>query len=356
MKLEHSKADIVNALKHCRQAHLHIPPSVKLIVTMGRYAMFAMTGIQNEESEYGHKQGVVESWRGYAVDVADYNKPFTTVNTSYYHDLQSDKQVFFTMHIAALFKGQNKRYYHATLQDFYKIKHLLSGNWPLPLPTWHSVPPLLWPNYAAFVTEYNPVENILHRWSLCDTANNLYCVEAEDTSDIRIPVAAGSTVLIQNALADIGYLNLITDFTKVHIEDMMLAHSVLWTGEPHSLNYIASKYGAFNRYKHLSGYTPQLYSALDAYEPMHMWKSHFLPEFRKDQQSWQVYKKYRLPLIKIIYKAQHTGVKVDTVRLSEVQCILQDKLHNLQQKARDITGDSNFNLGGRKGMIEKIYE
>ena len=270
MKLETSEADIAKALRYCRDTYLKIPESVKLIVTMGRYAMFSVTGIQNEETEYGHKQGVMESWRGYAVNADSFSR-FDTVDTTRYHNLlQSDRHIFFTMHIAALFKGQNKRYFHATLNDFHKIKLLLNGQWPLPLPTWHNTAPTQWPKYAAFDTEYIPDTNELIRWSLCDTSYNLFCVEAADTPSTygyRIPIVPNSTVLIQNALADIAHLAEITDMSTVQIEDMMLADSVLWTGEPHGLNFISSKHGAFNRYKHLAHEEgqQQLYSALDAY-------------------------------------------------------------------------------------------
>lgn len=358
MKLEHSNADIVNALKHCRDAHLHVPSSVQLIVTMGRYAMFSLTGIQNEESEYGKKQGVMESWRGYGVDYSSstWNK-YSTVNTSQYHSLTSDKKIMFTMHLAALFKGMNKKFTHATLQDFVKIKRLLAKQWPMPLPQWHNVAPLTWPSYSAFDTEYVPESNELIRWSLCDTDYNLYCVESDDTSNDGIPIIPNSTVIIQNALADISHLAHIVDMDTVQIEDMMLADSVLWTGEPHNLNFIASKHGAFNRYKHLAHEEgqEQLYSALDAYEPMYMWRGHYLPQFRDDTLSWEVYKRYRLPLINIINKAQLSGAKVDTVRLTEVQRILYQRITEIKEQAKGITGDSKFNIGGNKRVIEEIY-
>ena len=148
MKLESSKADIVNALKHCQQAHFHPPASTELVVTMGRHAMFALTGIQHEDIEYKEKAGVMQSWRGYGVDITDYRDQ-NTVNSTVYHSLASQKKVFFTMHIAALFKqeavsdgleGQasvgNKRFFHATLLDFEKIGRLLRREWPLELPTW----------------------------------------------------------------------------------------------------------------------------------------------------------------------------------------------------------------------------
>ena len=55
MDLDRSRADIVKALKHCRDTYLKVPSTTKLIVTMGRYALFSLTGIQNEENEYGEK-------------------------------------------------------------------------------------------------------------------------------------------------------------------------------------------------------------------------------------------------------------------------------------------------------------
>ena len=345
MKLETSDAAIVRALKHCADAHLKVPSSVKLIVTMGQYGLYQQTGISN-----------VQDWRGYSFNYgSSYNRH--TVDTHIYHNLDSDKKILATMHIAALFKGENKRYMHATLQDFHKIRLILKGIWPIPLPTWSNQPPKEWPSYSVFDTEYNINNNDeLIRWSLCDTHNNLYCVEADDTPSDGITITSTSTVVIQNALADIAHLSRIVDISSVKLEDMMLAHSVLWTGEPHSLNYIASVYGGFNRYKHLSSSEPQLYSALDAYEPMHIWRTHFLPEFRSDPLSWAIYKKYRLPLINIINKAQISGVKINSERLSEVKEILEGNLERIRERAKVITGNNKFNIGGSKQLKEILYD
>jgi len=355
VKLESSDADIVKALKHCRDTYLHIPSSVKTIVTMGRYAMFALTGIQNEELEYGKKQGVMESWRGYGVNVTNFSR-FNTVDTSIYHDLQSEHRIFFTMHIAALFR--EKKYFHATLEDFNRLKHLLSRNWPGALPTWEHLPPASWPATAAFDTEYDTDNNdSLIRWSMTNLSNfaETYCVEAFDTPEAGIPIADNSVVLLQNAHADMLHLANIVDFTKVTIHDMMLAHSVLWTGEPHNLNYIQSKYGSLNRYKHLSKALPQLYSACDSFQPALMWKHHFIPQFKQDRESWNVYKNIRLQLIKPIAKAHQTGVKVDTVRLAEVCQTLEERIAGYVQRAKDITNDEEFSLSGQKKMMLALY-
>jgi uracil-DNA glycosylase len=357
MKLESSKADIVKALKHCKDAHFNPPSSTEVVVTMGRHAMFIMTGLTKDEDIYDdhkRKPSALENWRGYAVEVGDY-RDVRTVDVSKYHSLQSGRVVFMTMHIAALFYGDNKKFYHATLQDFHKIGRLLRKEWPTDLPQYSIVPPQNWPSYASFDTEYNPETAELYRWSMCDTSNNLYCVDIAHTYRSVIPIKPHATVLIQNALADIHYLHRIVDIDKVKVEDLMLAHSVLWTGEPHSLNYINSVYGTVNRYKHLSSDDPQLYSALDAWEPMKMWRQYFIPEFKRDRQSWSVYKRFRLPLIPIIDKAQRSGAALDSQKLDEVKSILQGRIEEYQKKAKEITGDKFFNLGGSKRMKEEIY-
>lgn len=369
MRLETSKAGIVQALRHCRDAYLRIPDSVELVVTGGRYAMFQLTGIQEEEREYGRKAGVIESWRGFGVDHPQPWGEWSTVDTTQYHQFRSERRIFFTMHISALFRGgdstgtsqsQNslKRYLHATLLDYAKIKHILNGTWPsLPPTRWFTQPPPLWPRYTCFDTEYNPEKQYdsLIRWSLCDEDNTLYCVEAVDTPG-NIVIPADSTILMQNAKADLPYLREFVDLTGVRIEDLLLADSILWTGEPHNLNFMASKHGMFNKYKHLISEQPQLYSVLDAREPMHIWRTHHIPQFKLDQASWYLYRKVTVPLINQIMKAERVGTRVDTDRLIEVQMILNHRIAQYKERAAELTGNAKFSLGGMKEMYRAIYE
>lgn len=364
MKLETSRADIIKALKHCHTAHFHPPSSTKLIVTMGRYAMFQMTGIQKEDTEYGQKQGVMESWRGYGVDVEDFQR-VSTVNTSFYHPLTTTKRVFFTLHLAALFQGErNRRFWHACLLDFAKIKRILNSQWPASVPQWETLPPSTWPKYSSFDTEYIPdldgVKNNdkLIRWSLCDNQYNLYCIEEEHTPYSYIPIQPGSTVLAQNWLADYVHFKNITglDLHQIKPEDLMLADSVLYTGEPHNLNYIASKYGSLNRWKHLSEDDPQAYAAYDAHQPLVMWVNHYIPEFKKDLLSWRLYKNPTIRLIPMIEKAQRQGIPLDPNKVNEALQIYEDRVQSYQEEARELTGDPTFNLGGRTKMIEVLYD
>lgn len=360
MKLESSKADIVKALKHCKEAYFHPPSSTKVVMTMGRHAMFVMTGIQNEDNEYGTKQGVVESWRGYAVNVANFNDN-RTVDTSYYHDIniQENKIVFFTQHIAALFKSQRmKRYTHAVLQDFYKLRLILNGTWPHRLPEYTVGSPKVFPTYSCFDTEYIPdLDDQLTMYSVSDFHGNYYAVDLDEARPLQLE-STPATVLIQNAVssADLRHLaNIIDTSQDIKVHDLMLADSVLWTGEPHNLNFIQSKVGSLNRHKHLSKDQPELYAVLDVHQPEYIWRTHHIPQFKKDQAAWNVYNNLRLPLIEPIRKSHEKGARVNTARLKEVQMILIEKLEAMQQEARELTGNPEFRLSARKEVLEEIY-
>lgn len=355
MKLETSKADIVKALKHCKDAHFKPPQSTEVIVTSGAYAWFQLTGHTQVLDNY--KATVPKNrfgWRGYALSTtrAGLVNNFT-LDDSTYDELKNEIKIFCTLHIAALFQPRFRIFYHPTLRDYSKIKRLLNKQWPLELPTWSTNPPLVWPRFASFDTEYHESTGDLIRWSLCDEFFNLYCVEADDST--QVPFDESSIVLAQNIWADINHLAKIINILNVRFEDLMLADSILYTGEPHGLNKIASVFGAFNKYKHISQGQPQLYSALDAYEPMYCWKNGYVPQFRNDPSSWKVYREKTIPLIPIINKAHLTGIRINRDKLLQVKDYIVKRLAEIENDAKSITGDSEFNIGGQTKMLEAIY-
>lgn len=353
-----SRADIVKALRHCKEAYFHPPKSTELIVTMGSYALYQLTG---EKSVIDMPKSRIYGWRGFVLPLESYGR-----NDVYFDPIRSFDDnfppVFSTMHPAALYRPTGKRFIRAVMQDFGKIKRILNKQWPLPLPEYQTRPPEQWPSYSSFDTEFTTPETELYqpsdtgeliRWSLCDSENNLYVVEAPDS--LVIPVAEGSTVLDQNILADYRFLKNVIDVSKIKLEDLMLADSVLHTGEPHGLNFIQSIYGAFNKYKHLNHGQPQLYSALDAYEPMYCWRFGLIPLFRRDKLSWRAYKEHTLTMVSIINKAHQHGIPLDIERIRSVKQRVEERISQLQERAREITGDSKFNLGGYKKVSEHIY-
>lgn len=355
MKLETSKADIVKALRYCKETHLKIPSSVEVIVASGSYAWFSLTGHTQVLDNYKSQDPKNRfGWRGYALSTNHVNLKYSlTLGNNTYDTLDNEVKILCTLHIAALFQPRFKIFYHAVMRDMIKVKKLLSNKWPLPLPTWKTVPPTTWPQFSSFDTEYHESSGDLIRWSLSDNFFNTYCIEASDSEVIGL--SEHTTVLAQNMLADINHLAKIIDITQITIEDLMLAHSVLFTGEPHGLNFIASIFGAFNKYKHLSDSQPQLYSALDAYEPMYCWKGGLLPQFQNDPQSWKVYREKTIPLISIINKAQLKGVRINQEKLALVKDYIVNRLAEIEKDAKLLTGDNDFNIGGRVKMLNAIY-
>lgn len=363
------------AIMHCTQHQMHIPPAVKYILALGQVSLW-----------YTTRQKSVEDWRGYALPFRlDHDHVMAKPRPVDFYFDHTDARwhttpiVMPTFHPASLFKGQfdgddsgqsggNKRFFHAIHHDFMKFGQLIRGEWPLPLPAiQHNQVPDIWPTYAAFDTEYNPDDYKVYMWSLADTAGALYVID--DPRIVSKRIGADSTKLVtlieQNLLADVRHLPLLMDTSKIKvIEDTMFAHSVLWTGEPHDLSYILSMYGQFNRHKHLGNiYEPDdihdidiLYAGLDAYTTLHhAWKG-MLTEFKQDQRSWEVYRKYRLPLAYLIGNSEAKGIKVDRQRLQYIEELFVQEIATLQDAARQLTNDEYFNLGSSYQVADVIYD
>lgn len=333
------------ALKHCMQAHFKVPPRVKTIVALGQMALFGLTG-----------QTSITDWRGYVL-----GKDFQTGEllglTSYYHPGVGAGviDIFPTLHPAALFKLPKLQ--HATRNDFYKLGRFLRGEWPLRLPEIKRRMPGDLPSLIGFDTEYDPEDNNrLIMYSVADTRGNVYVVDAGDHKD-RLSLTKPTTIVGQNLLVDMPHFyNLFeSSHVRVHLEDVMLAHSVLWTGEPHDLNYILSLYGQYNRHKHLIHDQPHLYAGLDADTTLnHAWKG-LIREFKQDPDSWKIYREKRQPLLPIIYRAQQVGIAVHHARIHHVKGLIESKRDHVANEARALTGKPKFNLGSTQQVGREIY-
>ena len=89
---------------------------------------------------------------------------------------------------------------------------------------------------------------------------------------------------------------------------------------------------------------------------MYIWRNGLIPEFKQDKLSWNVYRKYRLPLITIIDKAQKAGIGIDNQRLQGIKETIEDRLAQIHRQAISITGNEKFNIGGQKDLMKEIYE
>lgn len=365
------------AALYCMQHHFVKPNTLKYILAMGQVALW-----------YTTRQKSVEDWRGYVLPYGlDFNYTMAKPKpVDFYFDQQdmrwhTDVLVMPIFHPAALFKGQyktendagstggNKRFFHATYHDFKKFGQLVRGEWPQALPViTHNELPTVWPGYASFDTEYDIDSKKVYMWSVSDREGNTYVIDDKKLVNRRVADEAnqkgGLTLVAQNLLADVNHLQYLIDVNKIAvIEDTMFAHSVLWTGEPHSLDYILSIYGKFNRHKHLGNIYAMddihdidiLYAGLDAYTTLHhAWKQ-MLREFHLDTKSWEIYRRYRLPLAYLIGNSEAKGVKVDRQRLEVIAKLFENELQELQERARLLTGDATFNLGSHFHVSKRVY-
>src|SRR5207244_4262594 len=94
-------------------------------------------------------------------------------------------------------------------------------------------------------------------------------------------------VVFQNSLADIPVLerNLGIKYSDYFgVEDSMLAHACLWSDWPHTLEFLASMYGKYEKMKHLSASDPSLYNWGDVIETISVFEG-LQSEFRRDSMS-----------------------------------------------------------------------
>lgn len=306
---------IRGAIKHCTLAHWKPPENNPLYVAMGEYATYTLTGLLHD----------FNGWRGYLLPKRhpwELPKPMLGVWTP--NPLES--KVFVTFHLAYLFRDGGAEL--PAKRDWNKIPQILSRKWPEPYPGHQTTPPDLWPSYAAFDTEFamdNP--DRLVRYSLATRDRKVWVVEAAQAG--KVSIAPGTTVVMHNAPADISHLKGLVDFSKVAIEDTMYAHAVLFTGKvetdeqkgktggvmSHTLNFLGSMYGRFNRWKHLSHLAPKTYAGGDALGTLDVWETGLhgglKGELERDPQSKWIYEHLQKPLVPIILKMHQRGIAVD---------------------------------------------
>jgi len=344
--------ELRQAVEHCTKAYLKIPEKVKHVLTMGVVSWYALTGMQSLRDDKG-------LWRGYCVGVDLVEKVKLGVDEYYSCSLAGSTfysrmvNVFCTLHIAALFR--DKKLYRATRLDFKRFGNLVRGTWPETVPVIRiNELPQSWPRVSGFDTEFDrSTEQKLIRWSMADTEGRCYVVDAEYSE--KVLVEPDSTIVMQYLLADIGKLASVINIGTVKIEDLMLAHSVLHTGEPHSLDYICSTVGRFNRHKHLSQGEPYLYAGLDAFTTLHDGWLDCVGQFKKDTLSEVYYRNFVRGLFYIIGESEAVGVKVDQARVATAIETLQGRVRRYKQEAFELLG-REINLNSTKQVGGEVYE
>lgn len=350
------------ALAHCKQAHLRIPESTRLVVAQGDYALTSLTG----------ERGIT-GWRGWLVPQLRAGSPRHTL-TEVYEPTKGargpEAPVLTVMHLASLFHDPALRI--PMQADWRKVARFLAGTWPLRVPPIDTDPPKKWPPVCAFDTEYQPDgvcpgQDKLIRVSLATPNRHVYVVEARDVLRYKYRLTSPVQVLMQNAPSDLGFLSDLVDLNKVREEDTMLAHSVLWQGAsdsddeagskarglPHSLDFLASLYGSVNRTKHLSVLNPIVYSGMDALLTLDSWRGIY-GELERDPESKWIYEHCVRPLARIIWRARQHGLLVNQDRVTSVVKELKVRTQEATLQAQAAVGWP-INLGSSQQVSNWLF-
>ncbi len=358
--------DIRVAIERCTVAHFRLPAGVRLIVVLGQYALWAMTGEGLEPNRS------IMGWRGYLLPFNPAPRP-SMIDNAVWTPGPNDLPVLATLHLALLFKGLGRHgggdHTHIPSmrvpmrRDWSKIPLVLAGTWPQPLPE----PRRHWPfglpaGLSAFDTEFDPADPArLLRYSLAHVGSNgqptVWVVEANEMAPLALSTAP-STVVMHNAPADLSHLasqvTPMPDLLKrIRVEDTMYAHSVLWSDLPHDLDFLGSLYARTNRWKHLRLTNQVLYAAGDALGTLDTWLA-LEREFERDPDSYRVYTEYVRPQIGVIWQATSRGLRVNRELAREFLEDLERRAANAQAYAEALVGFP-INLNSPQQVSHYIY-
>ncbi len=341
-----TRKKMLAAISHCTQAHWKRPAGLKVIVATGAYGLAAASA---------GKEWEVESWRGWAIPLWG--------DGQYRHDIWTptsfDVPVLSTYHTARLFREPDLR--SITLMDWSKVARILRGTWPNKLPELRRIPLLTWPLYFSFDTEFDP-QGHLTRYSMADKELNTTVVEAMEHVQPWVELGQ-TTVTMQNAPADLGHFLDLTGIGynvakhDLTIDDIMLMHSVLWPGWPHSLEFIGSLYSRLNRWKHLSRTNPIIYSGADAYGTMEI-DQRLRAEMKADPKSEWIYKECVRPHVWTIERAMREGMRTYAPNVQHFQTALEAQRDEAVLMAQAAVGwPINLGSPGAKGQVGHwLYE
>ena len=174
------------------------------------------------------------------------------------------------------------------------------------------------------------------------------------TGTLRQSAGRRPVVVFHNAIADIPVLEAafgIKYEDYAQIEDTMLAHAILWCELPHDLEFLASYYGRYGKFKHLRTVDELLYNYGDVVDTAAVYEA-MVEGFRRDRLAEGVYREQSLKLIPILLDARKRGIRVNKHR------VLQEfaKYHSLAgQVERIAQAASGYALNLKSGDQIRDY-
>lgn len=349
------------AVQHCTSRHLRVPPSTKLIIAQGKLAFeYAMGGALREEDG---KVASITNWRGFLLPL-EYTRPQF-----------GETPVYCCLHTADLYHNPGMEV--VTQWDWIRVRAVLDGDWPKKLP-----PRLLvtkdnldevrrWfvearsSRWVTVDTEYIPgtsfltVLGLLSR-SIGGELEGLQLDTRTVDSAVRSEIYYHYTELIKyvpiifhNCRADIPVLQAATGANwgdYLSYEDTMLGHAVLWCELPHTLQFVASVLGKYQKLKHLKANDELLYNFGDCLETDSIWLYLTEEGFKHDPQAEAVYRTQHLRLSPIIDATVKRGLRVNRDRVLSARTEYEAQVNQALQLANANAGwpinlNSNQQLG-----------
>lgn len=121
-------------------------------------------------------------------------------------------------------------------------------------------------------------------------------------------------------------------------EDTMLAHAVLWCELPHSLEFIASVWGRYEKLKHLKVQDELLYNFGDVLETDAIWDTIVNSSFKHDPLAENVYRTQHLKLCPILDATVERGLRVNKARVEEARLEYEAKVKQAESLALATAG------------------
>lgn len=313
------------AVEHCTRSHLRLPASTDVVVAHGAAAL-----------DVTHPGFKITEWRGFRLPTK-WQAPIEGGGVR-------DVTVVATLHVADLFREPRMR--NVSKGDWRRVRRLMEGSWPLPLPKRHIVHGdedvagawVLLQEAArerarvTVDTEYLYDEQVVpgqHPLTMIGLgwrrpSGEIVGVQVDWTSsflslDGRNHLVAAyrelihaTTVVFQNGAADIPVLAFNWSIhwgEYAHVEDLMLKHAVLWCELPHDLEFLASVYGEYDKMKHLASADPFTYNWGDVVETL-VCEEKIERELQRDPLSRPAYETL-VRLIPIHTAATQRGIAID---------------------------------------------
>jgi hypothetical protein len=136
-------------------------------------------------------------------------------------------------------------------------------------------------------------------------------------------------------------------------EDSMLAHAVLWSELPHTLEFLESVCSPHPKMKHLPTTDPDRNWG-DTVVTGYVWEM-LRKELERDPDSTRVYREQSLALTKHIYTRESKGLRVNAARVAPAIQMYQAKIDEAERLAQAYCG-FDVNLGSSAQLGYWLYD